>query len=818
LTNETPWQRSILGKVPQTGARSTSEFWNEYAQRYRPALTEEVVLCERESEAKQIITHLLGKPGPLVFVADGPDEVSAVAVAAIRKAEPDSRAFLEARTLIIDTDDAGRALGMAGSYAFIVSPAANKISGYLAGFAPTISGVGFDAAGQRYPRLVRPSTQAMKTALLTTGMTEDEASRLAIKSGRSLTILERHAPAASFEPPAWVADGGHLVPALLAGGWDSRHEGDQTIVAELGGADYSAIEARLRGFLNRRDAPIEREGGIWKLRAPVDAFMNLARFVGPEHLRLVESVASKVFAGAPPPKIHEERFGVSAAPYSSWLRDGLANTLLMFAVLSAEVGLEAGGEDPSRFVDRLVGGFPGLGDDYRMIMSLERQLPVLMEAAPDQLLSSLEQLLEGDREKIRPIFGEASDFGVPQSNLPNLLWALETLAWDPARLPRISLVLAKLAEIDPGGRSGNRPINSLRSIFLAWLPSTNATLATRLLALDAITTRFPTVGWNLICQLLPKGHDTTSSTRRPRFREAGGSAREVVTHRLVYETYEAITDRAFSMVGDELPRWLALIDAFPRLSPDRRAQFLDMLTVWTGGLPGEVKAEVRSALARIAARHARFREADWALPDLDFRRLQVIITSLESRDPVEQVRLLFDEWMPYSGSDYAEAEARISQERRRAIIGFANKGTQPILALVEKVRSPRLVADVIAEAIHDNTLLTALIGEAAARDAPAQQFAEALAGALRWRHGEEFADQFIAMARQFGWSGDQAASLMLSWPEVPPTWRLVERFGKDAAALFWSRREPRSFDGSAAELSELVQYYLSVGGPAPPWR
>jgi hypothetical protein len=227
-----------LGKVPQTGARDVNEFWDEYSRRFRPAITEDVVLCARDGQAREIVTHLLGKPGSLVYVGDGPDEVTAVAIAAIRKAEPDSRAFLEARTLVIDTADAGRSLAVAGSYGFVVSPGANKISGHLSGYGPTVSGHGFDAVAQKYPRLDRPSTQAMTVALQTMGLSEAKASVLAVRSGRSLTILERYAPAAAFDAPEWMKDGANLIPALLAGGWDSRNKNDQAILAELGGANY----------------------------------------------------------------------------------------------------------------------------------------------------------------------------------------------------------------------------------------------------------------------------------------------------------------------------------------------------------------------------------------------------------------------------------------------------------------------------------------------------------------------------------------------------------------------------------------------------
>jgi hypothetical protein len=804
--------RDVLGRVPQTGARSTDEFWDEYARRYRPMLTEDVVLSARGAQAGQIVAHLLGKPGSLVFVADGPDEVSAVAVAAIRKAPEDSRKFLEARTLIVDTEEAGRGLGVADRYGFVVSPAANKISGFLAGFGPSVSGLGFKAAGQNYARLERPSTREMAEALLTTGITEEEATLLATKSGRSLTILERHAPAASFDPPIWASEGSKLIPALLAGGWDSRHDGDTAILAELGGVEYLQIEAALRGFLNRHDSPLDREGGIWKLRAPVDAFVNLSNLLGAEHLALLAVVATKVFSEGLVPEIVEERFNVSKAPYSSRLRDGLATTLLMLAVLHEEAELDVG-QNPARFVETLVGSLPGLSDDYRMILSLERQLPALMEAAPDPLLLALERMLEGEHAASAPIFVETSSLGAPRSRLPNLLWALEMLAWDPRYLLRVSMVLARLAEIDPGGRSGNRPIASLRDIFLAWAPGTNAPLAVRLEVLDAVVAEVPKAGWPLLVQLLPKMHDTKGPTQRPRFREAGASEKEVLTHGIVGETYDAITDRVLGLVNAEPERWLAVLESFPRFSPDRRVQFLDMLTVYAANVTGEVKADLRRALRRLADRHARFREANWVLPDGDLNRLTALVASLESADPIDQARGLFDEWTPFGAADYIEAEKQITERRRQTVAQLAaSHGATAVLTLASHVRLPQLVATAVAESSVDEALLIELL-EAAPADTKSEEFAIALAGGLRWKRGETFDAQFMEIARERGWSNSRIAVLLLGWPEVSATWDLVDALGADAKMLFWTRRSPRRYEGPADQLVTLVTHFLTVGRP-----
>lgn len=804
------YAREVLGRVPQNGARSTDEFWEEFSRRFLPPVTEEVVLAARSEQAGEIITHLLGKPSSMVLVADGPDEVNAVAIAAIRKAPDDSRRFLEARTLVVDTEEAGRGLAAADRYGYLVSPSANKISGFLARYGPTISALGFNPPGQRYPRLVRPSTREMTDALQSMDISEEDASILAIKSGRSLTILERQAPAASYTAPQWVSDGLSLIPALLAGGWDSRHEGDQAILTELAGAsDYLAVEARLRGFLSQQDSPLDREGGIWKLRAPVDALVNLANLLGSEHLTLIGRIAVRLFE-SPPPSIAEERFGMSKAPYSSQLREGVAGTLLMLAVLHRDLDLDLG-QDAEGFVNSLVDTLPGLNEDYRVIAALDRQLPMFMEAAPDPLLSALEHLLEGEAEKLLPIFEESSDFSASRSQLAPLLWALEAMAWDPRYFPRISRVLARMAAVDPGGRAGNTPIASLRDIFTAWDPGTNAPLDVRLAVLDEIVAESPVVGWKLLVSLLPKMQDTKSPTQRPRFREAGASQRETLTYGLVAETYDAVTDRTLALLDNDAAKWLAVLASYPRLSPDRRAQFLAMLQSYAASTSGEVRIALRRDIQRLAVRHRRFPEATWTLPADELNRLDAIAQSIESVDPIEKARVLFDEWFPETGDDFAERERQITELREMAIARLADDvGLDAILEVAKKARIPSLVASAAGKGIDNDEMLGTLIDKAIGIP-ELEEFAISLSGVLRWTRGPDFEGLFKGLADRHRWTAAQTATLILGWPECARTWELVTSLGPDAAIAFWQQRSPRQMEGSAEEVATLALHYLGAG-------
>jgi len=75
--------REVLGVVPNTGARSIAEYWNEYASRFEPPLEHGVLLCDRKEQAQALTERMLGAPQPVIVRADSTDEVVAFAIATI---------------------------------------------------------------------------------------------------------------------------------------------------------------------------------------------------------------------------------------------------------------------------------------------------------------------------------------------------------------------------------------------------------------------------------------------------------------------------------------------------------------------------------------------------------------------------------------------------------------------------------------------------------------------------------------------------------------------------------------------------------------
>jgi hypothetical protein len=277
----------------------------------------------------------------------------------------------------------------------------------------------------------------------------------------------RQAASGTYEDPLWLRQGMELLPAILAGAWDTTNEMDRAVIERIdGNSSCSEIEVRLRPFLRDADPPFDLEGSVWKVRAPMDAFIHVGPLIGSEQASRLRGAMLEVFSRVEPEADPDQVVSFtkrSPAGHSEWLRDGLALTFLLFAIWSRTAGVSLGSQTGREYADSLLGDLPGLNSDPPVLEGLKSQLPLLAEAAPAPLLAALEHMLEGNGDLIRPIFEEHEDLLFPQYKHTGVLWALETIAWDPAYFRRAVLVLAGLAAIDPGVRITNTPANSLGS-------------------------------------------------------------------------------------------------------------------------------------------------------------------------------------------------------------------------------------------------------------------------------------------------------------------------------------------------------------------
>jgi hypothetical protein len=680
----------------------------------------------------------------------------------------------------------------------------------------TLIPLGRQQRGSGTPVLIRPTAHSMGVAMRSMGLEENRALTLARGCGRSLAALVRLIPGGgSYDLPAWLQKGQELLPAILAGAWDSANSRDREIVERIaGGATCSQVEGRVRAFLRDADPPFDLEGTVWKVRAPMDAFVRVGPLIGPQEVGLLRAAMLTVFAEIEPEPDPDDIVNFSrqrTTGYSEWLREGLATTLLLFAVWSETAEVNLGGESGQDFADRTLNDLPGLRSDPRLLTSLRDQLPLLAEAAPDPLLSALEHMLEGTDDAILPIFKELPGSLHPFSKHTGVLWALETLAWDPGYFRRAVMVLARLAAIDPGGRLSNRPDDSLAEIFVLWNPNTNASSAQRLAALDEIAKDLPDVAWKLILTLLPRAHGASSPTAKPKLREAGAADRPAITYRELWANQAAVSDRAIVLAGHDLDRWMELVQRIVLFGPPERAQAVMALDDTLAGLDEVGRKALWTKLRDEVARHERFKNAAWVLPEQELAPLRSLAEKYAPADPISAVVSLFDTWALDETAGLSKGN-----ERRTAALQqlFAVAGPEGILRLATEAKVPYLIIEATDSGRFSEPQVAELLSLSFDRD-PISSFTLGLSGLYRKVAGAERAEAWLRkVVDERGAAAEVVGKLFQAWPDRLETWNVVRHFGSEVVAAYWKQRSPLYLKGSRSELLRsllmLLRYERAV--------
>jgi hypothetical protein len=814
------YAREVLQLAPKSGALSTDEFWEMYSLQFEPQLNEKVVVADRQSVADELLQKLAGPPQSIMIGAETSDEVVAFAVAAIRLAKPEVRRWIEVRTLIIESESAARFLSQSSDLIFITRTGGDSMAGVLAQRAPTLSAAtGTQARKPQIQVLQRATASSMSEGFESMGLDRQAGYELAHRCGRSLTILRRLISRGPCPYPAWEPSASLLKPAFLAGGWSGTTELDKQILEMLSGLDYTAIESQLLPTLAQSDPPLDRVKEYWQVRAPVDAFSVYGRLLSEDDLQRFRKAVIQVFSHIVTGPSRDEKFSLtynSPADYSKWLRDGLALTLLIMATMHDVGGLQMNATTPQQYVDDILSALPNWGKSHETLVGLNDQSALWAEAAPNPFLMALESMLEGAPGEVAKIFS-ASDDDIWSSRSPhvNVLWALETLAWDPKYLNRTAVILAKLAELDqnPGSRMISRPINSLRSILLSWSPNTYAPLMQRIVCLDLILASCPDAGWQLLMQLMPHSYDTCSPTQKPKLRDTAPMVQEEMTFGLVWDSEAAIASRAMQAAGDDEERIVLLVKQVSSFQPATRSELLAFID---SALSRHYSAEgspIWHALREEVTRHEYFADADWAIKQEECDTINAILERHRPTDPLLAERQLFDDWTPYIGR-YAPNKDDDDFDVQRALALdriMAQDGVAGILRLARLVRIPRIIGPSLrlTSIKEDEDQLFELLEASIATEAPgelsfwisaigAEQFGE------RWR--KRFKENILKVISD----PQTIVGLMLGWSLEVATWEFVKSLGEDIYDEYWRRMQGLPVSGTLDDLLFAIEEFRRV--------
>lgn len=845
LPSVATWLAEKVGKRPN-GLRELESFWDEWSQATERPIAPTLVLAGRDQEATRCVTWAQNEASLLSLQGESTAEAISFVYAAIAQLPFTERDAFLTRCIVVTDAEQARKLGESLTSLYLILEDADAgIARRLVGQGHHVcsvfgSEIGIPGDVLRLPRVSRLDAEA---ALHNMGYTEAEASNVARDIGGSVAVYRRLYPSAPERTlPDWAQpqNAVDILPAFFAGAWDEGQPAidekqtiaerqavvDHEVLQRLSRKEFEDFQRGLSRWAAVTDSPLRKSGSVWKIASPRDALFRLAPCISAADLKRFSDTVKDVFR-APDPRyslVPDKRWlaGVygQMPRHSPYLRTGLGETLLVLALFGDKAKVDGSKRVTEAIVCDLLHG----ADAVRW-WSLSQQMRLLSEAAPDQFLSAVGDSLQRSDPPIMELFKEDGGL-VGGAHHPDLLWALEGLAWDPKYLPRVASLLAIMARLDPpGGRYANRPLNSLRTIFVWWMPQTCADFPDRLAALDLIRQNEAEIAWKLMLALLPGGPDHVDPTPKPRWREVPPELPEQSNAQAMFRWGEAIADRLLEDVGGHADRWVSLIETLPNLPPKHFERACQQLSARAQIFDRTARASLWKALRVFLHQHRCFANAQWALPAEALARFDAVYGAFEPTDHIERISWLFDSQsvpLPVKLEGGWEAYDKEADVKRRECVEriWADEGAEGIDRLAQVVEQPGLVGVALAlSSLSDQAKDTLLVRglqssnrklNTVARGLIAKTLAnEKIAG-----RGEEWAYLLLDRAVTEGWPDRAQFDILLVMDTSSRLWDRVERCPPSIAGDYWKSLYPYGLPKTPEAIGFAIDKFMKYGRAA----
>lgn len=669
-------------------------------------------------------------------------------------------------------------------------------------------------------KLRSPSQSQIESVLKEAGYTDVRAGELARVGGDRISALRRHLRGYGTLPPYATWDNATLIAhAGLVGKWDGSCPGDRSALEMLLGKGYGEWIEILRPDTLRSDSPLIQNNEKWRFVARGEAWNFLGNRITDDDLDRFQEMAVSVL-GERDPKFDlekEERYAASihgkVLAHTSLMRKGIGETLALMG--NRQKALSTCSEGKANTTALLVVRRLLNKASWDRWASLNSIMPLLAEAAPDEFLDAVESVLvDLEDTPFHKIFEEEGGGALGGSNyMTGLLWALETLAWSPAFLSRVSVILADIASFDPGGNWANRPLNSLADIFLPWHVQTTAPFQKRKAAVEAVVKEQPVVGWKFLLALLPHSHGLTTGCHRPIWRNFIPQGwKDGVLISEYWEQITAYIDLAAMLAKSETGKLCELIKRlsdFPNSAQESLLEHLRSDAVVS--MSESDRLPLWEALDEMVRHHSKFSDADWALPEESIKKLQETAQMLAPTSPVNKYNYLFggrDFDLYDEKGNFDEQRKRLDEARRVAINEIIGDGDVSVaLAFAKEVAAPNEVGRALGAIASDKMEKLILPSLLDYEDETSVRVVAGFVWARFWKLKMKWVDAVL----ERGWSPEYQSSFLALLPFEEDIWKRVSsHLTASHEALYWKHATVNPY-GPDRDLTIAIEKLLEYG-------
>lgn len=710
----TAWLAGHLGRA-LPGVRDLMTWWSEsWLPSTTVELDRELVLAGREAAAKRLVEMIDSEQRVISLGGElPPDETAAFTAAAILDATtPEGLRRSSTALLISDATSLVQLAALAQPMIFVLHDAALARGVPFTTPHQMILTASQGAASLEVPR---PDSEKIREKLQG-HVSDDDLYSLGALARRSLLALRRrfaHHP--ELLAPTWASEKDIVLRRmLLIGKWRGPNGGDRKIVAELMGSDYADVEARARSLSEDFVPPFVAEiNGIWHVVTLEDAWSLKAKEMSVDDLEAFRAAALTVLGEEDPvlamPPEEQYLAGVRGIgrEHSSVLREGIAQGLALLGSSAMPVS-GAGSTTTATFARLIVRELLETARDdstYRTWHSLADVLSELGEAAPEEFLKAVAAGFGEGAAAHEAMFADpnAGDDIFSRTSLHTyFLWALERLAWSRDYIDEVVEMLGGLADIDPGGRTTNRPINSLTGILSVWCPNTSADVEDRIRCIRSVVERHPSVAPELLLGLIPDGRGMQMAHPTPRFRDWGRLKRPTADE--MRTVLRVVVSELSDLASSDAVVAATAVDKLGDLEADMRQELLNAIE--RIGVQKDLepvdRAKLFHTLRRFVARHKEYADAFWALPDDVIREIEGAMASIAPADPFDLNAWMFEsDWIEIGSlkrrDDYEAYEAEALRLRTQVVQDILKASGLPgVMGFAVRVGVPEIVGAALA--------------------------------------------------------------------------------------------------------------------------
>jgi hypothetical protein len=707
------------GKYPFDGIMTADEFWEEWSIGPNGlVLLPECLIAGREYERNQLLLTLQGEPTIKGVKASTKNEAIAFIVASAKMFQKEEADRFFSKTLIVDTEGNFRGIRINTNTELILIPRFNDPNPLSAAVSkrhhvlvPLGADDNFNQETITLPTIER---DGQVESLIQSGISKEVAEKFSRESGRNITILKKLLKFPYYKAKWFDSeDVREIFPALLLGRWNETFVGDIELVEKLSGQKYSEYLIKLNKWKNFEESPLIQIGESWRLTSPLDLWTNLSTHLTQKDFQNIKECFHLAFKDGNPIIEPEEGNSLTAYfgkknKYSNWSREGMSQSLILIGILDRINTPSLA--NPQIWIDNIILDLL-YGASGELWVSVDRELPLISEASPEGFLKAVENSLQNEQPEIMEMFKEVTGLLHKTSHHSGLLWALENLAWLPEYLREVSLILLKLARLDPGGNLANRPKNSIVEIFKPWHYQTLASYDERIETLKYITQKEKEQGWNLLIRLLPNQFGVAHPIHKMRWRMFDKTTKLSYTYREIWNTHSSVIEMLLQLFDGSEEKLSQLIKEAIHLKTNDRNRIFE----WAEAVSPEVKQVKFTAwheIRQILHQHRSYQDKDWVLPENDLKKLEDLYYKLQPNDVINKYSWLFDDLWPAfpegfkfidSGSDkkHEIKQMQINQAREAAVIVFLKElGLNQTIELRKQVKEIRILGSVLAHLIN----------------------------------------------------------------------------------------------------------------------